>query len=184
MLGYMKGTAGGAWDNAKKYIEAGHFGGKKSAAHKAAVVGDTIGDPFKDTSGPAINIQMKLTSYISVTLSTVFKAENQGGTDGYWWAALIILGVLAVFVPIWQRVAPEGLDLQKLEAKLHHDHDAHADHGNKNAEVAIQLQPLSSSDSRQNSNETAVLNGGVNPSSDTSSRAPTTSIDVQETVNE
>ena len=59
-------NAGGSWDNAKKYIEAGHFGGKGTEAHKAGVVGDTVGDPFKDTSGPSLNILIKLMSMVSV----------------------------------------------------------------------------------------------------------------------
>ncbi len=62
-------NAGGAWDNAKKHIESGHFGGKGSDAHKAAVVGDTVGDPFKDTSGPSLNILIKLMSVISVVIA-------------------------------------------------------------------------------------------------------------------
>jgi len=62
-------NAGGAWDNAKKYIEAGHFGGKGSDAHKAGIVGDTVGDPFKDTSGPSLNILIKLMSMVSVVFA-------------------------------------------------------------------------------------------------------------------
>ena len=64
-------NAGGAWDNAKKWIEAGHFGGKGSEAHKAAVVGDTAGDPMKDTAGPSLNIMLKLMSVISLLLAPV-----------------------------------------------------------------------------------------------------------------
>ena len=62
-------NAGGAWDNAKKYIETGQFGGKGSDSHKAGVVGDTVGDPFKDTSGPALNILIKLVSVVSVVFA-------------------------------------------------------------------------------------------------------------------
>lgn len=71
VLAIMMSNAGGAWDNAKKYIEAGHHGGKGSDNHKAAVVGDTVGDPFKDTSGPAINILIKLLSMVSIVFATV-----------------------------------------------------------------------------------------------------------------
>ena len=66
MLALMMSNAGGAWDNAKKYIEAGAYGGKGSESHRAAVVGDTVGDPFKDTSGPSINILIKLMTIISL----------------------------------------------------------------------------------------------------------------------
>ena len=67
----MLANAGGAWDNAKKHIEAGNLGGKGSEAHKAAVVGDTVGDPFKDTSGPAINILIKLVSISAIVFLTL-----------------------------------------------------------------------------------------------------------------
>jgi len=62
-------NAGGAWDNAKKWIETGKHGGKGSDAHKASVVGDTVGDPFKDTSGPSLNILIKLMSMVSVVFA-------------------------------------------------------------------------------------------------------------------
>ncbi|HEO64826.1 MAG TPA: sodium-translocating pyrophosphatase, partial [Spirochaetes bacterium] len=65
-LAIMMANAGGAWDNAKKYIEHGALGGKGSDNHKAAVVGDTVGDPFKDTSGPSINILLKLMAMVAI----------------------------------------------------------------------------------------------------------------------
>ena len=71
VLALTMANAGAAWDNAKKYIEAGNFGGKGSEAHKAAVVGDTVGDPFKDTSGPSLNILIKLMAVISLLLATL-----------------------------------------------------------------------------------------------------------------
>jgi len=74
LLAIMMSNAGGAWDNAKKYIEEGHFGGKGSEPHKAAVVGDTVGDPFKDTSGPSINILIKLMTIVAVVFAPLFVA--------------------------------------------------------------------------------------------------------------
>ena len=73
MMALFMANAGGAWDNAKKYIEAGHLGGKGSDTHKAAVTGDTVGDPFKDTAGPSINILMKLMTIASVLALPLFK---------------------------------------------------------------------------------------------------------------
>lgn len=68
-LAVMLNNAGGAWDNAKKFIEKGNHGGKGSECHKSAVVGDTVGDPFKDTSGPSLNILIKLMSMVSVVMA-------------------------------------------------------------------------------------------------------------------
>ena len=72
LLAIFMSNAGGAWDNAKKYIEGGEHGGKGSEAHKAAVVGDTVGDPFKDTSGPSINILIKLMTVVSLVFAALF----------------------------------------------------------------------------------------------------------------
>jgi K(+)-stimulated pyrophosphate-energized sodium pump len=72
LLALMMSNGGGAWDNAKKYIEAGNLGGKGSETHHAAVVGDTVGDPFKDTSGPSMNILIKLMSVVSLVMAPLF----------------------------------------------------------------------------------------------------------------
>lgn len=72
LLAMLMSNSGGLWDNAKKYIEAGHFGGKGSEAHKAAVIGDTIGDPFKDTAGPSINTQITVVSLVSSLAASLF----------------------------------------------------------------------------------------------------------------
>jgi len=77
ILAITLNNAGGAWDNAKKWIESGKFGGKGSDAHKASVVGDTAGDPMKDTAGPSLNIMLKLMSVISLMLAPVL--TNFGG---------------------------------------------------------------------------------------------------------
>ncbi len=75
-IAIMMANSGGAWDNAKKYIEAGNFGGKGSENHKAAVVGDTVGDPFKDTSGPSVNILIKLLSMVSIVFAGLIVKFN------------------------------------------------------------------------------------------------------------
>ena len=72
LLALFMSNAGGLWDNSKKYVEAGNEGGKGSEAHKAAVIGDTVGDPFKDTAGPSINTQITVVSLVSSLLSSVF----------------------------------------------------------------------------------------------------------------
>ena len=72
----------GAWDNAKKYVELGNFGGKNSPAHKAAVTGDTVGDPFKDTAGPSLHVVIKLLSTTVLVLGPLFLSVQAGREEG------------------------------------------------------------------------------------------------------
>ena len=74
LLAVFMSNSGGSWDNAKKYVESGHYGGKGSKNDKSAIVGDTIGDPFKDTSGPSLNILIKLCSTVSIVFSGLIVA--------------------------------------------------------------------------------------------------------------
>ena len=74
VLAIFMANSGGAWDNAKKYVEEGFLGGKGSDSHKATVIGDTVGDPFKDTSGPSLNILIKLMSMVSIVMAGVTAA--------------------------------------------------------------------------------------------------------------
>jgi K(+)-stimulated pyrophosphate-energized sodium pump len=76
MLALFTANSGGAWDNGKKYIEQGHYGGKGSDSHKAAVVGDTVGDPLKDTVGPSLDILIKIMSIVSLIAVSIFGKYN------------------------------------------------------------------------------------------------------------
>jgi len=89
LLAVTMSNAGGAWDNAKKFCEAGNYGGKKSETHKALVTGDTVGDPFKDTSGPSLNILIKLMSIVALVLANLFE-------EPVWWVAVIVAVLSAI----------------------------------------------------------------------------------------
>src|SRR5258706_1562195 len=99
MAVFMSNT-GGAWDNAKKFIETGHYGGKRSEAHKATVVGDTVGDPFKDTAGPALNPMIKVVNLVSLLAAPIIvtfakqSETNNGLGIGVVVVMLILLGVV------------------------------------------------------------------------------------------
>ena len=90
LMAVMMANAGGSWDNSKKYIEAGNLGGKGSDNHKAAVVGDTVGDPFKDASGPAINILIKLMSITALLIAPVIVM------DVVWWVKIVLIAVVLI----------------------------------------------------------------------------------------
>jgi K(+)-stimulated pyrophosphate-energized sodium pump len=97
LMALFMANAGGAWDNAKKYIEGGAYGGKGSDPHKAAVVGDTVGDPFKDTSGPSLNILIKLMSVVSLVLAPWFvrvHGLDGGTTTAAEWVGALVRGIL------------------------------------------------------------------------------------------
>jgi K(+)-stimulated pyrophosphate-energized sodium pump len=110
LMAVFMSNAGGAWDNAKKYIEEGHYGGKRSDPHKAAVVGDTVGDPFKDTAGPALNPMIKvvnLVSLLAAPLVVTVAAQNTGANVGVIVVMLALLAVVGWAILRSKRTDPE-----------------------------------------------------------------------------
>jgi K(+)-stimulated pyrophosphate-energized sodium pump len=101
LMAVFQANAGGAWDNAKKYIEEGNYGGKHSDPHKAAVVGDTVGDPLKDTAGPALNPMIKVINLVSLIIAPIIVSVRLGGISPVLIIAMVICFGALVWA-IWQ----------------------------------------------------------------------------------
>jgi len=109
LLAVTMANAGGAWDNAKKYCEANH--GKRTDTHKALVCGDTVGDPFKDTSGPSLNILLKLMAIVALVLAPIFEDPE------YWWALVILAISFVIGALLWHFVVKDATKGDAFESK-------------------------------------------------------------------
>merc|ERR1719149_358160 len=119
MMAIMMSNAGGAWDNSKKYIEIeGACGGKGTETHKACVVGDTVGDPFKDTSGPALNILIKLMSMVSLTVAPIISGHEdwQDWEYGLIPLSFLLCGSIICYVQFWMEKVDFTAEVGAVEA--------------------------------------------------------------------
>ncbi len=123
LLAVFMSNAGGAWDNAKKYIEEGHYGGKRSEPHKAAVVGDTVGDPLKDTSGPALNPLLKVINLISLLIAPIIVTVRRDQPLNPLLALGMIALILVVAFAIYRskREADDLTDGVAFQPSVEHD---------------------------------------------------------------
>jgi len=121
LMAVFMSNAGGAWDNAKKYIEEGHYGGKRSEPHKAAVVGDTVGDPFKDTAGPALNPMIKVVNLVALLVAPLVVTAAAPGAEGSRGIIVVVmfvlLGVILWAVSRSKRTDPETQKMVEAVAK-------------------------------------------------------------------
>jgi K(+)-stimulated pyrophosphate-energized sodium pump len=126
LMAVFMSNAGGAWDNAKKYIEDGHYGGKRSEAHKASVVGDTVGDPFKDTAGPALNPMIKVVNLVSLLAAPLIVTAAAPQTESGTRTVVVIVMVVLLGVIGWaiRRSKQEDAEAQQMvEAVAHSSGD-------------------------------------------------------------
>jgi K(+)-stimulated pyrophosphate-energized sodium pump len=115
LLAVMLSNSGGAWDNAKKFVEDGNYGGKGSDSHKAAVIGDTVGDPFKDTAGPALNPMIKVMNLVALLIAPVVFSQSD---DIAVRAAIVIVSAAVLGVMIWiSKNRSSGLEDDLAKAK-------------------------------------------------------------------
>ncbi|MDQ1723204.1 MAG: K(+)-stimulated pyrophosphate-energized sodium pump, partial [Frankiaceae bacterium] len=119
LMAIFLSNSGGAWDNAKKFVEDGHHGGKGSAAHEATIIGDTVGDPFKDTAGPAINPLIKVMNLVALLIApAVVSMHANGNTAG---RLALALGAVAVVVLMMRRARRRGAAVALADARANHE---------------------------------------------------------------
>ncbi|MEY3406961.1 MAG: hypothetical protein RL038_22, partial [Actinomycetota bacterium] len=118
LMAVFLSNSGGAWDNAKKYVEDGHFGGKNSEAHAATVIGDTVGDPFKDTAGPAINPLIKVMNLVALLIAPAVVTSHLAGDNLVRWGATIVALVIVIGAVVWSKRVPVSAAAEEITHPL------------------------------------------------------------------